>query len=285
MARSTATIQQQILDNITADPTLGPLLTSTSKRAIYNLLTFIVAVAINVLEQLIDIFTASVESVAASAAPATEAWLQKNILAFQFSLTNPQIIQFTAGLAPYYPTVDTTLQIISRCSVTTTNANQVLIKVATGNPPSALSALQLSALQAYVAPPNGIGIAGVTYLVTSGNPDQLYIQATIYYQGQYSAIIQANVITAITNYLAAIPFDGVVRLSDLVISVKAVAGVDDIVFQNVSARANGTAFGSGTSLVLNGQEISRLWNTVAGYIIGEDTIGQDLTNTLTFIAE
>ncbi len=92
-------------------------------------------------------------------------------------------------------------------------------------------------------------------------------------------------ITAITNYLAAIPFDGVVRLSDLVISVKAVAGVDDIVFQNVSARANGTAFGSGTSLVLNGQEISRLWNTVAGYIIGEDTIGQDLTNTLTFIAE
>src|ERR1700753_1852304 len=106
MARSTATIQQQILSNIKADTTLGPLLTSTSKRAIYNLLAFIMAVAINVLEQLIDIFTANVEAVAAGSAPATIAWLQAQIFKFQYSATSPQVIQFAPGFAPYYATVD-----------------------------------------------------------------------------------------------------------------------------------------------------------------------------------
>ena len=67
MARSVSLIQQQMLDNIAADATLSTLLTSTSKRAVYRLFTFIVAVAINALEQLIDIFTASVEATAAAA--------------------------------------------------------------------------------------------------------------------------------------------------------------------------------------------------------------------------
>ena len=66
MARSISTIQQQILDNITADPTIGPALTSTSKRAIFLILAFIVATAINLLEQLIDIFTLNVEAIACS---------------------------------------------------------------------------------------------------------------------------------------------------------------------------------------------------------------------------
>jgi hypothetical protein len=284
MARSTTIIQQQILDNIAADATLGPMLTSTSKRAIYRLLAFIMAVAINVLEQLIDVFTTNVEAVAASAAPATEAWLQKQVLAFQYSDTNPQIIQYTAGGAPYYPVVDASLQVVGRCSVTTTLANNVLIKVATGAP-AALSASQLSALQAYVSPPNGVGIAGINYTVTSGNADKLFVQANIYYQGQYSAIIQANVIAAIAAYLAAIPFDGVVRVSDLEGAIKAVAGVNDVVFVTISARADSTAFGSGTYLVQSETIISRLWNTIAGYIIPETTTGQDLANTLTFIPE
>lgn len=285
MARTTSVIQAQMLDNIAADATLSTALTSTSKRAIYRLLTFIVAVAINLLEQLIDVFTTNVEATAAAASPATAAWLQKQILAFQYSATNPQVIQFTAGQAPYYPTVDTTLQIISRCSVTTTLANQVLIKVATGDTPAALNGSQLSALQAYVSPPNGIGIAGVTYVCSSGNSDKLFIQANIYYQGQYSGIISDNVISAINTFLAGIPFNGQVKLSDLEIAIRQVTGVNDVVFVNVSARADGTSFGSGTYLVQSEAVISRLWNTVAGYIVPETTSGQTLTDTLTFIPE
>lgn len=281
MARQISDIQQQMLDNIAADSTLGSLLTSTSKRAIYRLFTYIVAVAINALEQLIDIFTASVEATAAKAAPATAAWLQAQILKFQYSSTTPQVIQLI-DFAPAYPVVDETLQIISRCSVTTNLSNNVIIKVATGEPPAALSSPQLSALQAYV---NEIGIAGVIYNVTSEASDKLYVQANVYYQGQYSAVIQQNVVEAIQNFLASIPFNGQMKVSDLEEAITSVEGVNDVVLVNVRARANGTAFSAGSYLVQNQQIIGRLWNTLAGYIVGETTSSNTLYDSLTFIAE
>jgi hypothetical protein len=284
MARSILIIQQQILDSITADTTIGPQLTSTSKRAIYKLISFIIATAINFLEQLIDIFTLQVETIAASASPATPSWIQNQIFKFQYSAVTPQVIQLI-NFAPSYSVIDTTLKIISRCSVNTTVANQVQVKVATGATPAALSTPQLNALKAYVNPPNGIGIAGVTYNITSLNSDKLYIKANIYYRGDYSAVIQANVIAAINIYLSALPFNGQMKLSDLEISIRNVSGVNDVVFINVSARADLVAFGSGTYLVQTNLVISRLWNTVSGYMVGENTAGQDFASTLNFIAE
>jgi hypothetical protein len=281
MARQISEIQQQMLDNIAADSVLSPLLTSTSKRAVYRLFTYVVAVGINALEQLMDIFTADVEAVAAAAAPATPAWLQDQIFKFQYSATTPQVVQLI-NFAPAYPVIDETLQIITRCSVTTNLSNSVIIKVATGEPPAALSSPQLSALQSYVTQ---IGVAGVVYNVISQASDKLYVQANVYYQGQYSAVIKADVIAAIENFLAAIPFNGQVKITDLEDAITAVEGVTDVVLVNVRARANGTAFASGSYLVQNQQTISRLWGTVAGYMVGETTTGNTLNDSLTFIAE
>lgn len=281
MARQISDIQQQMLDNIAADSTLGGLLTSTSKRAIYRLWTYIVAVAINALEQLIDIFTASVEATAAAAAPATPSWLQAQILKFQYSATNPQVIQLI-NFAPAYPVVDETLRIITRCSVTTNLSNSVIVKVATGEPPAALSSPQLAALQSYVAQ---IGIAGVIYSVTSDASDKLYVQANVYYQGQYSAVIKENVANAIENFLASIPFNGQMKISDLENAMKAVEGVNDVLLVNVKARKNSDSLASSNYLVQNQQIIGRLWSTVAGYMVGETTSGSTFNDTLTFIAE
>jgi hypothetical protein len=281
MARQISEIQQQMLDNIAADSVLSPLLTSTSKRAVYRLFTYVVAVGINALEQLMDIFTADVEAVAAAAAPATPAWLQDQIFKFQYSATTPQVVQLI-NFAPAYPVIDETLQIITRCSVTTNLSNSVIIKVATGEPPAALSSPQLSALQSYVTQ---IGVAGVVYNVISQASDKLYVQANVYYQGQYSAVIKADVIAAIENFLAGIPFNGQVKITDLEDAITAVEGVTDVVLVNVRARADGTAFASGSYLVQNQQTISRLWGTVAGYMVGETTTGNTLNNSLTFIAE
>jgi hypothetical protein len=282
MARSVSLIQQQILDNIAADSTLGGVLTSTSKRAIYRLLAYVVAVAIALHEQLIDVFTASIEATAAAAAPATAAWLQKQVFQFQYSATTPQTVQLnTATLAPAYPTTDTTLQIVTQCSVKTDITGVVRVKVAKASPPVALTSGELSALQTYI---NTIGVAGVSYLAVSQNSDKLYVQADIYYDGQYSAIIQANVIAAITAFLQALPFDGTLLLSNLTAAIKAVTGVKDVVLQNVVARDDGTALGSGTYLVLGADVQARLWNTVSGYIVGETTTGSTLADTLNFIA-
>jgi hypothetical protein len=281
MARQISEIQQQMIDNIAADSVLGTLLTSTSKRAIYRLFTYVVAVAINALEQLMDIFTAEVEAVAAAAAPATPAWLQAQIFDFQYSATTPQVVQLI-NFAPAYPVVDETLRIITRCSVTTNLSNSVIIKVATGEPPAALSAPQLAALQSYVTE---IGVAGVVYNVISQASDKLYVQANVYYQGQYSAVIKANVVAAIENFLAGIPFNGQVKISDIEDAITAVEGVTDVVLVNVRARADGTAFASGSFLVQNQQTVSRLWGTVAGYMVGETGTGNTLNDSLTFIAE
>lgn len=281
MARSISEIQTSMLDAIAADSVLSTLLTSTSRRAIFRLFTYVVAVAINGLEQLIDIFKAEVEAIAVAAPPATPAWLQDQILKFQYSATNPQVIQLI-NFAPAYPVVDETLRIISRCSVTTNLSNSVLIKVATGEPPAALSSLQLAALQSHV---NEIGIAGVIYNVTSEDSDKLYVQASVYYDGQYSAVIAANVVEAIENFLAAIPFNGQMKISDLEEAITGVEGVNDVVLVNVKARSNSIPFSSGSFLVQNQQTIGRLWSTVAGYMVGETTTGNTLADSLTFIAE
>jgi hypothetical protein len=281
MARSISDIQQTMLDAIAADSVLSTLLTSTSRRAIFRLFTYVVAVAINGLEQLIDIFKAEVEAIALVAAPATPAWLQDQILKFQYSATTPQVIQLI-NFAPAYQVVDELLRIVTRCSVTTNLSNNVLIKVATGEPPAALSSPQLAALQSYV---NEIGIAGVIYNVTSEASDKLFVEANVYYDGQYSAVISANVIEAIENFLAAIPFNGQMKISDLEEAITSVEGVNDVVLVNVKARSNATAFGSGSFLVQNQQTIGRLWSTIAGYMVGETDSGNTLADSLTFIAE
>lgn len=267
-----------MLADIKADSTLSAL-NSTSKRAIFNLFTYIIATAIYLLEVLMDVFKTDVEITAASAAPASAAWLQNKVLQFQYDASTPQVVQLI-NFAPSYPTVDTTKQIISRAAVITTVAGQTIIKVATGTPPTALSSAQLSSLQDYV---NIVG-ATVNYTVVSQNADELYVNGDIYYQGQYSAIIQETVITAINNYLANLDFNGVVKISTLEDAIQAVSGVSDVVLKNVAARQDSQSFISKTYLVQNQQLISRVWNTQAGYIISETTSGNTLSDTLNFVA-
>lgn len=281
MARTVTDIHQQMLDAIAADSVLSTKLTSTSKRAIYRLMTFIVASAIALLEQLMDAFVVDVQAIVDRGAPSSEQWLQDRILKFQYDATNPQVIQLI-NYAPSYPVEDDALKIITRCSVVTGLANNVNIKVAKSDTPEALDANELTALQSYV---NEIGAAGIKYNVTSNDPDELEVEAEIYYVGQFSQVIQENVEQAINGYFASLPFNGNLKISELEAAIKAVTGVSDVLLKNVRARASVVAYANGTYLVQNNQTISRLWPTVSGYIVPETTAGHELADTLTFIPE
>lgn len=280
MARSIDTIQQQIIDYKEASTELTGLSTD-SRRGIWRAWTRVVATVIGLFEQLLDVFKADVENKIAQAAPCTAAWLQAKVFEFQYDALNPQVIDLV-DLVPTYPTVNENLRIVTRCSVKSNLSNVVTIKTAKSDPPQALAVAEVSALQDYV---DTIGMAGIVYQVSSGNPDRLYIKANIYHKGQYAAVIQANVIAAIEAYLAALPFDGQLLISDLESAILAVEGVNDVVLENVKARANTVALGSATGLVLNNQLIYRAWNTVAGYIVQEDTASNTFTDTITFIPE
>jgi len=281
MARTVDEIQQQIIDAKNAAPELVNL-NSTSKRAIWRVWSRVSATATAYLEQLMDALKAAIELLISKSAAGTPAWIQDKVFKFQYDSANPQVIQLV-NTVPQYLIVDPTLRIITRCSVTTDLNNVVQVKVAIGEPPAAPDSLQIASLQGYL---NTIGTAGITYVAVGLPADKLYVDADIYYNGGYGAVIQTTVIAAINNYLAVFSlnqFNGSLLISDLEAAIKAVPGVQDVVLKNVRARSDSDVFAAGTDLVLNQQTISRLWPTVAGYIVEEDTTGQTFADSLNFI--
>jgi len=268
MARSIQQIQQEIINFKNAQPELAAF-NSTSHRAIWLLWTYVIAVAIAVHEQLLDVYTASLETLLSQMPSASRSWVKKKMFDFQYSTTDPQIVQVVNGVANY-PQTNTTLQIITGCSVNSTIPNQVNIKVAKGNPYAPLTTLEKTAAQDYI---NTIGIAGIQYNVISLNADTLYVLADIYYQGQYSAVIQDNVYNSVNNYLVNLSktnFDGVLKISDLETSFRTATGVTDVFLRIVTATPDG---GTGVPLVFNLPGITyqyfytREYTTAAGYIV------------------
>lgn len=234
----------------------------------------------NIQEQLYDSFVEDVEAIALVAPPQNAPWIQDKMLnLFEYNAITVPIVQFdTTTFAPYYPNPNTNNRIIKYCSVKATSFGVTLIKVAsqTSSLPSQISATPLSAIQTFA---NLIGVPGIIYNVVSEAADRLFLQLDVYYNGLYSAVIEANVIAAINAYLAyvsTVQFDGEITLTDLEGRIRAVAGVNDVVLYNVQARANGTTVGTGTNLILNNLELQRNWSTVAGYIIPEDAISGTL---------
>lgn len=281
MARSIAAIKLQLTETFKAQPELAQA-NSTSRRAIWNLLLYVVAVGINIFENILDLFKTDIQTIADSSAAATPVWLQDKAFKFQYDATDPQIIQLI-DTVPQYPVVDPTKRITTRVSVKTSLANEVMIKVAKNEPPEAFSSAELAAIQSMF---NIIGTDGINYLVSSATSDKLFIDAEIYFDAQYAPIILSTITANITSFLsnlATVNFGGAVQVSDIENVIRNSEGVKDVILNQVRARADATAFASGTDLVLNNQVISRLWNTVSGYIVPETTPGNTLADSLTFI--
>lgn len=279
MARTIDQIQQEIIAQKEATPELSGL--SGSRRAMWRLWTRVIATIMATAEQLADVFKSDIEKQLAKGAPSTPLWIQDQVFKFQYDAINPQVLVMD-NFAPSYATVDETLRIVTRCSVKADFSNVVNVKVAKSDIPEPLDNSEKSALQDYVTM---IGTAGINYLVSSSESDKLYVEADIYYRGQYSAIISDTVKTAISSFLSSIPFDGTLLLSDLEIAIKSVAGVKDVVLKNVYARKDITLFASATKLIENNTIILRGWDTIAGYIVAETTSGQTLDDSLTFISQ
>ena len=281
MARSIQTILAQLDAEQAAQTGLSGL-NSPSNSAIYSLWKYIVAAQMYFQEVLWDLYKADLELTISKAAVGSSQWFKDRLLKFQYTATTPQVLTVGSDFSVNYAIIDPTLRIISRCSVKTTGVRTVLIKLAKSNPPVALSSTELSSAASYV---DDISFAGIHYIVSSQNSDKIYINADIYYDGQYASVIQTNVIDAINTYLANIDFDGSVKLTSIVDAIQGVVGVTDIVLTDVSIRPDAVAFGSGTYLVQNKTTLIPSFLTEAGYIVEETTTGNTFTDKLTFIAQ
>jgi hypothetical protein len=278
MARSISTIQTEILAAKAAEASLAGL-TSVSISAYFRAWSYIAAVAINLFEQLLDLFKAEVEAEVAKAVPSTGPWWLDKLLKFQYSATNPQVIQLV-NFVPVYNVEDATLRIVTRAAVKMTASAQVVMKVAKGVTGSLgpLNASELAAISSYV---DRIQPPGVNTSVISLNPDRLKLVMTVYFDGQaVEAVVLAAVEAAVEAYLAELDFDGTVYLNKLIDKIQLVSGVRDVVISSAIGRDSGTAI---TSTLLS--PFPRAYEATSGYVIPEDTAGHTLNDTITMVAE
>ncbi len=295
MVRSIATIQAALIADVIANftalandpntsaPDKDDLLKSvanTSKRGIWRQWTFNIAVSIALCEQQIDVLQAQIDAVVAKAPAATSAWIQDKVLNyFQFDPNVPQVVKLV-DFVPKYPIEDPSLRIITRCSVVTSSSYIVDVKVAKQNPPVQLSAPEEAALDTFL---KTIGIP-VKYNIINKVSDKIYIEGEVKYFGSYSAVIKVNVIAAINNYLASIPFNGIIKVIDIEKTIRNVEGVDDVLLKNVRVREDGTLLPSATYLINNFTLVQSAYPTVSGYIVEETTAGNTFTTTITTTA-
>lgn len=279
MARSQDSIRTLMDDAQAAESGLASL-NNPSQTSIFNLEKDIVAQVTNLHEQLWDELRDDLEAQMTAAPPASPAWIQSQVLKFQYDATNPQVLQLI-NFAPNYPTIDEGLRIVTRCSVKTDLNKIVKIKVAKSDPPTTLAGLEYSSLTGYL---NNIMPAGVGFDLVNLSGDRLYVNAEVFYNGEYTSSIQSNVEAAINDYLANIPFDGLVRISELEDSIQAVPGVTDVKLKTIKARPNTTVLASAITIydVITTPTNARIWDTVSGWIISEDTALNTLADTITY---
>ena len=280
MARTIEEIQNEMIAAKQADPVLSNL-NSPSATAIWRLWTFIMAVAINLHEQFLDLSKLELEQIARESVAGTIDWLQRRVLEFQYSASNPQIVTVVDGRASYDP-IDASLRIITRASVKEQASGCVLVKVAKGvNPLEQLNTSELNALISYL---DAIGFVGIPIDTISLNADRLRFEGEIFYGGQFvESSVKANVILAINNYLSNISissFDGIVNRERLIDAIQAVPGVQGVDTLNVimNGRPEQDALGGSNNII-----IERNYETSAGYIIEEDTPGNTFEDTITMI--
>ena len=152
-------------------------------------------------------------------------------------------------------------------------------------PPIPLTTTELNAVQGYL---NEIMPAGIYTQATTADSDKILIKGTIYYNGLYSATIQANVELAINTYLENLPFGGKFVVSELEHEIINVTGVKDINITRIQARKDIQTFvygGNSPIYVLEGAggDLNyRSYNTFAGYLVPETTTNYTLADTLTY---
>lgn len=277
MARSVSQIKQSMLDAKNAESALSGL-TSTSQTAKWNLFFFIVASCIAIFEQLQDLFKSDLETIAASVAPSTPQWTRNKVLQFQ---TGDVAELNTSTFVIEYPVINEANKILTRCAVVTAPNRTVLIKVAKNEPPVPVSSGQLAELNTYIGTFNPAGIA---YIIVNENSDKMEVAANIYYNGQYANVIEANVTTALENYMANLPFNGTISTQAVVDAMQGAEGVVTVSLSRILVRRNSVSYGSGVILFNLATGVDAVnYQTYSGYVEEETTSSHTFADTLNFI--
>jgi hypothetical protein len=284
MARSISEIKAQMITAKNAETSLSGL-DSTSQTSIWNLWIYIQAVAINLFEQILDVFYTNIETKVSNIAPQTPPWLKQKAFDFQYSATDPQQLFYVSNIngeiMPKYQIVNNDLKIITRCAIQPGFNRTVSVKVAKNEPPEKLDSAEINALQSYY---DIIGNVGIVYDVISVDPDFIYLKADIYFSGAYYTTIQQSVIDALNAYFANTDFGGTIYVSQVEEVILSVVGVTDVKLYELSCRKYSTSWGDRNVVYsLSGGINGRNYTPYAGYVTEETTSGKTFEDQLNMI--
>ncbi|KIO75943.1 nucleotidyltransferase [Pedobacter lusitanus] len=230
MARSIEQIQAEIIQAKEADSDLD-VLNSTSRVAIWRLITFVIAAAISTLEKLFDLHKQETDTRISLLKPHTARWYREKTMAFQYGF--PLVRD-----ADYYDNSKVTPEqiqnskIIKYAAVTESeDESRLIVKIATetAGDLGPITDAQKLIFEAYISE---IRDAGVSIDVINFLPDRLFLAIDIYrdpllLDAQGNSILNGGkpVEEAIRQYLREMPFNGELILASLVDKLQLVPGV------------------------------------------------------------
>lgn len=283
MARSVAEIKKTMTDAFLGDETLrekyglregATWSESFSSVSLENILLFIVAGAMYVLEVIMDKYKEEVSSKVESAVVASVPWYHKMALAFQYGdslVLNDRTQQYG------YSEVDESKQVVKYAAVRDRGTSvQILVSGDKGGNPEPLSNDVLSVFKRYM---NRIKLAGVILSITSKASDHVLIKANITIDplvldehGTRLTDGSKPVEAAIRNHLKNIVYGGTFNKTKLVDAIQGAPGVIDVELLECSYKADG-----GTA-----------WTVLTGnnYIgNGGSYVPDDLENSLRYVVQ
>lgn len=282
MARTTEEIKKTMTDAFLQNETLREVYgieegtqwkDAFSTVSLENILLFIVAAAIHVVEVMMDQYKEDVNKQVAEAVVASVPWYHAMALRFQLG---DQLVINPDTYAYGYAEVDETKRIIKYCAVRDRGASvQILVSGDNNGSPVALSSEVMTPFTEYM---DRVKLAGVVLMCQSYPSDHVKITAhvtvdplVINRHGQsISAPSEHPVQDAIKAYIRAILYGGTLNKTKLVDAIQAVPGVEDVELVQVECRA----------------DASQTWRTVLGNNyegVSGSYIVDELNSTLDYV--
>lgn len=218
-------------------------LSSSSKVSIWRLWLFVIACGHYTLEVMMDVFRVEAEDIARRNIFGTQPWYADKVLKFQYGYSPVwNNSTFTYDYTDTTSTSAVASRVVSKVSVieaTNMAFNSVLIKAAkepTLGTLAPLTGAEVTSLNTYI---NRIKPPGIKTTVQSYPADLLRLKLKLWYDGVLDVpAFQTRFETALKQFLKDIPFDGILRLDDLIIAIRAVSGVVNVQLQLVEAKAS-----------------------------------------------
>lgn len=231
MARSIEQIQAEIIQAKEADSDLD-VLNSTSRVAVWRLITFVIAAAISTLEKLFDLHKQETDTRISLLKPHTARWYREKTMAFQYGFPLVRDTDYYDNSKVAQELVQNS-KIIKYAAVTEAddNSSRLIIKIATetAGDLGRITDAQKLVFEAYIAE---IRDAGVSIDVINFLPDRLFLAMDIYrnpllIDADGNSILNGGkpIEEAIKQYLREMPFNGELVLASLVDKLQSVPGV------------------------------------------------------------